>query len=229
MTGGTLVITGASRGIGRTLAERARDEGWRVIGLSRTDPALEGITHVACDVGDSASVAAAFAGLKQEAELYGLINAAGVAAMNLLVTMPPDTIERILRINLLGTILCCRAMAPLLMRRREGRIVNFSSIAVPLAIKGEAVYAASKAGIESFSRGFSREMAEFGITVNSVAPGPVATGMIAGVPPRQIEEIVGRQAIARQAESGDVWDTIALLLDRRSAWLTGSVFAIGGV
>jgi len=226
---GTIVITGASRGIGRTLAERAQTCGWRVIGLSRTAPTLEGIAHIACDVGDAASVATAFARLKSEPELYGLINAAGAAAMNLLVTMPPETIERILRINLLGTILCCRAMAPLLMRRKKGRIINLSSIAVPLAIKGEAVYAASKAGIESFSRSFAREMAEFGITVNSVAPGPVATGMIAGLAPERIAEIVARQVITRQAEPGDVWDTIALLLDPQSRWLTGCVFPIGGV
>lgn len=224
----TLVITGASRGLGRHLCEKARDKGYRVIGLARSVAPLDGIEMRACDVGDPAQVKASLASLKRDGTVQGLICAAGVASMNLLLTTPIETVDRIIRTNLLGTIYCCREMAGPLAKRKNGRIILFSTIAVPLAIKGEAVYAASKGGVEAFARSFAREMADHGVTVNTIAPGPIDTALIAKVPAANIQTIVDDQLIPRRGTSDDVWNIVSLVLAEESAMLTGQVFHVGG-
>jgi 3-oxoacyl-[acyl-carrier protein] reductase len=224
----TLVVTGASRGLGAHIAAAATREGWRVIGLARHvsgDASYE--MHV-CDVADPVQVDTVFKSLKKEDGLFGLINTAGIASMNLAMSTPPQTAQRIIATNLLGTIHCCAAMGRLLARQKQGRMVNFSTIAVRLGLKGEAVYVASKAGIEGFTRSFAREMADFGVTVNVVAPGPIGTDLIAKVPSASITDIVSRQIIQRQMEPADVWSIVSLLLDERAGGITGEVLHVGG-
>jgi 3-oxoacyl-[acyl-carrier protein] reductase len=226
--GKTLAVTGASRGLGRHIASRAAAAGYNVIGLSRSIEPLDGVRMLACDVGDPESVAEAGRALRKEPDLYGFVNAAGIASMNLVFTTPPATMARIVRVNLLGTMLCCQMAGKLLARKGAGRIVNFSTIAVPLAIKGEAVYAGSKAGVETFSRAFAREMADHGVTVNCVAPGPIDTALIAKVPSESIGEIVSRQIIQRKGTPEDVWDIVSLLLEPAAGMITGEVLHVGG-
>ena len=91
--------------------------------------------------------------------------------MNLAVTTPPSMTQKLIQTNLAGTIHCCQLFAPLMIRKKAGSIINFSTIAVTLGLKGESIYAASKAGVEGFSRAFAREMADFDIRVNCIAPG----------------------------------------------------------
>ena len=224
----TLIVTGASRGLGRHVAQRAQAEGYRVIGLARSKPDSAQYETRVCDVTDPAQIKTALGDLAKDENLYGLVNAAGVASMNLTIAMPPETARRIVEVNLLGTIHCAALVGKWLARRKRGRIVNFSTIAVPLAIKGEAVYAASKAGVEGFTRAFAREMADFGVTVNALAPGPVDTALIEKVPAARIREIVERQIIQRQAEPEDVWRTLSTLLDDKADMITGEVIHIGG-
>src|SRR4029077_7954288 len=118
---------------------------------------------------------------------------AGVAAMNMAVTTPAARVRKLVEVNLLGTIYVCQHFAPLLMRKKEGRIINFSTIAVALALSGESVYVASKAGVEAFTRTFAREVGGFGITANCVAPGPIDTDLIAKIPEEAIERVVRQQ------------------------------------
>ena len=224
----TLIVTGASRGIGGHIAARAHEEGYRVVGLARNT--ADGLPYDirACDVSDPDQVAKTLDDLRRDEDLFGLINAAGIASLNLTIAMPAETSRRVVEINLLGAIHCCALVGKWLSRLKRGRIVNFSTIAVPLALKGEAVYAGSKAGVEAFSRSFAREMADFGVTVNTVAPGPVATDLIAKVPKEKIAQIVDQQIIQRQAEPEDVWNIISLLLDDRANMITGEVIGVGG-
>lgn len=224
----TIVVTGASRGLGRHICGRAVAAGWDVIGLARTAEPVDGVRMIACDVADAASVADAFKDVRRAENFFALINAAGIASMNLVLTTPPDTMARILNVNLLGTMLCAQQAGRLLARRKQGRIINFSTIAVTLALKGEAIYAASKAGVESFSRAYAREMGDHGVTVNCIAPGPIATDLIAKVPAASIAKIVAQQAIQKQAQPDDVWDIVSLLLNPAAAMITGDVFHIGG-
>ena len=165
----TAVVTGASRGLGRYCANRLHGAGYRVIGLARNTDSTAPFEIRACDVADQLAVAGALKDLRRDSSLYVLINAAAIASMNLLMTTPPETVRQIVETNLLGTIYTCQATIPAFIRHGTGRIINFSTIAVPLGIKGESVYVASKAGVEGFSRAFAREMADHGVTVNTIA------------------------------------------------------------
>lgn len=223
-----IIVTGASRGLGRAICDRLIEKGLPVFGLARN---VEGLPFpaMACDVGNHDEVKAVARDLrKQKSEVTGLLNVAGVAAMNLAVTTPQSTTEKVIRINLLGTIYCCQALAPLMMRGPGGSIVNFSTIAVALGLKGESIYVASKAGVEGFSRSFAREMADFNIRVNCIAPGPIDTALLRGISGDQIGKIVTQQIIQKQFTPDAVCDTVELLLDPRSAAVTGAVLNIGG-
>ena len=223
-----IVVTGASRGLGRAIADRLVAQGQEVLGLARNVDDLP-FPAMACDVADHDAVKAVARDLrKAKAEVTALINAAGVAAMNLAVTTPQATTEKVIRINLLGTIYCCQLLAPLMMRRNAGSIVNFSTIAVALGLKGESIYVASKAGVEGFSRAFAREMADFGIRVNCVAPGPIDTALLRGISGDQIGKIVAQQIFPEQFTPDAVCDIVELLLDPRSAAISGEVLNVGG-
>lgn len=223
-----IIVTGASRGLGRAICDRLTEAGHSVFGIAR---AIDGLPFpgAACDVSDYDQLKALAKALKKEnATITGLVNAAGIAAMNLAVATPQSTTERVINTNLLGTIFCCQAFAPLMMRSRKGVIINFSTIAVALGLKGESIYAASKAGVEGFSRAFAREMADFDIAVNCVAPGPIDTALLRGISAGQISKIVAQQIFTKQFTPDAVSDVIELLIDRRSASLSGQVFHIGG-
>ena len=224
----TVIVTGASRGLGRFCAEELSARGYKVIGLGRnadTDAPFEMRT---VDVGDSESVAAAFRDLRRDPSVYALINSAGIASMNLVVTTPAETVRRIINTNLLGTIFCSQQVAPALIRRGGGRIINFSTLGVPLAIKGEAIYVASKAGVEGFTRVFARELSPHGITVNAVAPGPIDTALIAKVPKENVDAVVQQQIIPRQGTPEDVWNIVSLLLSAEGSMISGQTIHVGG-
>jgi 3-oxoacyl-[acyl-carrier protein] reductase len=224
-----IVVTGASRGIGKAVAERLLSTGVDVLGVARdvTDVRFPSLT---CDVSSHEQVTAIARHLKKERKtVSGLINAAGIASMNLAVTTPPELVRKIIGTNLLGTIYCCQSLAPLMMRHKRGSIINFSTIAVALGLKGESAYVASKAGVEGFSRSFAREMADFDISVNCISPGPIETSLLKGVTQAQIDDIVSRQIYRRQFNPEAVCDLVEMLLDKRSESITGQVLNVGGV
>jgi 3-oxoacyl-[acyl-carrier protein] reductase len=161
-------------------------------------------------------------------KVSGLVNAAGVASMNLALTTPPAVAQRLIGVNLLGTIYCCQLFAPLMLRNKQGSIINFSTIAVALGLKGESIYAASKAGVEGFTRSFAREMADFNVQVNCIAPGPIDTNLLKGITSEQIKKIVSQQIIPKQFKPDSVADLVEMLLDSRSNSLSGQVLHVGG-
>jgi len=224
-----IVVTGASRGLGRALTDRLIESGEEVLGLSREAQDLP-FESIACDVSDYEAVKTVAKKLKQEKkELTGLVNAAGIASMNLAVTTPPTMTQKLIQTNLVGTIHCCQVFAPLLIRRKSGSIINFSTIAVALGLKGESIYAASKAGVEGFSRAFAREMADFNVRVNCVAPGPIKTDLLKGVSDEQIDAIVSQQVVPKVFQPDDVCDLCEFLLSPKSSSLSGETLNIGGV
>lgn len=223
-----IVVTGASKGLGRAICDRLVRNNMKVFGLARS---VEGVPFpsASCDVSSYDSVRNVAQSLKKDGqEITGLINAAGIASMNLALTTPKSISQNIINTNLLGTIYCCQNIAPLMIRNKQGSIINFSTIAVALGLKGESIYAASKAGVEGFSRSFAREMADFGIKVNCIAPGPIDTDLLKGVTEKQIKKIVSQQIIPRQFDPNSVADLVELLLDPRSDCLSGQIFHIGG-
>ena len=223
-----IIVTGASRGLGRAVAERLISSGREVLSLSRTSEGAPG-DSVTCDVSDYEAVKAVAQSLRKEKrEIEGLVNAAGIASMNLAVTTPPSMTQKLIQTNLAGTIHCCQLFAPLMIRKKAGSIINFSTIAVTLGLKGESIYAASKAGVEGFSRAFAREMADFDIRVNCVAPGPIKTNLLKGVSDEQIDAIVAQQILPKLFLPDDIADLCEFLLGPQSQSLSGQVLKVGG-
>jgi len=224
-----IIVTGASRGLGQAITERLIERGEEVIGLARNTSGLN-INAIECDVSDYASVKNASKEVKRmKKPVKAFINAAGVASMNMAVTTDESTVQKLIQTNLVGTIYCCQLFAPIMLRQKQGSFINFSTIAVALALKGEAVYAASKAGVESFSRTFAREMADFNVRVNCIAPGPIRTDLLRGITDAQIGKITSQQVIQKQFQKSDVCDLVELLLDEKATSLSGQVLNVGGV
>ncbi|MDJ0927454.1 MAG: SDR family oxidoreductase [Gammaproteobacteria bacterium] len=226
------LITGTRKGIGRYLAEHfvARDH--QVIGCSRspTDWDTPGYQHFELDVCDEIAVRSMFSAIrKSHGRLDNLINNAGIASMNHSLLTPLKTVERILEVNLVGTFLFCREAAKLMQRARHGRIVNFTTVAVPLKLEGEAAYVASKAGVKSLTDVLAREYASSGITVNSIGPTPIDTDLIRAVPKQKIDELVARQAIKRLGRCEDVANVIDFYLREESDFITGQHLFLGGL
>ena len=223
-----IIVTGASRGLGRSVAERLISSGREVLSLSRTSEGAPG-DSVTCDVSDYEAVKTVAQSLRKEKrEIEGLVNAAGIASMNLAVTTPPSMTQKLIQTNLAGTIHCCQLFAPLMIRKKAGSIINFSTIAVTLGLKGESIYAASKAGVEGFSRAFAREMADFDIRVNCIAPGPIKTDLLKGVSDEQIDAIVAQQILPKLFLPDDIADLCEFLLGPPSQSLSGQVLKVGG-
>jgi len=145
----------------------------------------------------------------------------------LLTTM--DTVHKIYGTNVFGTFLFCREAAKIMQRNQYGRIVNFSTVAVPLKLEGEAIYASSKAAVVSLTQILARELADIGITVNAIGPTPVKTDLIRSVPVEKIERLIKKQAIHRYGEYGDIINVIDFFIKPESNFITGQVIYLGGV
>jgi len=227
-----VLITGARRGIGRYLAEHYARAGMCVVGCSREpiDWQLEGYTHVVADVAQEDDVKRLVAVAQREfGRLDVAINNAGVASMNAALLTPADTIDRVMGTNFRGAALVSREAAKLMMRRKHGRIVNLSTVAVPLRVEGEALYAASKSAVVTYSQILARELAPYGITVNVVGPTPIDTDLIRSVPADKIQRILEQQAIKRLGRFEDVANVIDFFIRPESEFVTGQVIYLGGV
>ena len=225
------LITGTSRGLGADLARHHLARGHRVVGCSRrpAEWAEEGYTHFALDVSEEPAVRRMFSEVRKRfGRLDHLINNAGIASMNHSLVTPLATVNAVLATNVAGTFLCCREAAKLMQKRRFGRIVNLSTVAVRYRLPGEAIYAASKAAVEALTAVLAHELGCYGITVNAVGPVPIDTDLIRGVPREKIDALVARQAIPRMGTSGDVANVIDFFLSDRSGLVTGQTVYLGG-
>ena len=224
-----IIVTGGTSGIGYEITRTLRKEGENVITLSRRKLA-EDKNHISCDLTDYSSLKKAYKIISSRKEkVYALINCAGIASMNLALTTPPEITKKIINTNLIGTIFSNQIFSPLIIKANSGgRIINFSTIAVSIGLKGESIYCASKAGVETFSRIFAKELSAFKITVNCIAPGPIRTNLLNGVNDQQIKAIIERQIIKKEMKLENVVEIIRLILNKNSINLTGQVFHLGG-
>lgn len=131
-------------------------------------------------------------------------------------------------VNYGGTANVMQAVLPGMIRARSGRIININTVAVRYDLEGEAAYVASKAAGEALTRTVAREVGDFGVTVNAIAPPPIPTALLSGVPERSVEELVGRRAIRRMGTPEDVVNVVCFLIAPTSSLVTGQVISLGG-
>ncbi len=227
-----ILITGARKGIGRYLVEYYAQRNFRVVGCSRSTSEFEHprYRHFEADVSDEKAVKRMFSGIRKEfGGLDILVNNAGIASMNHFVLTPTATARRILETNVVGTFTCCREAVKLMMGQRNGRIVNMASVATPLDLEGEAMYAASKASVVSLTRVLAREVADLNITVNAVGPTPIQTDLIRSVPKQKMEALLARYPLSRLGTFEDVSNVIDFFIKPESDFITSQVIYLGGV
>jgi len=232
MTLKTIIITGTRKGIGYDLAKAYAEEGHQVIGCSRGETQLShpNYTHITCDISNETEVLNLWKTIRQKVGHSDiLINNAGIASMNHMLLTPVQTVKDILDTNVAGTYTMSREGAKLMKKKRWGRIINLSSIAVALRLEGEAIYAASKSSIESLTRIMAKELGRFGITVNAVGPTPTNTDIIRGVPQKKINAITQQQAIKRLGTIQDIKNVLDFYIDDKSDFVTGQVMYLGGI
>ena len=226
------LITGTRKGIGNHLAKHLLEAGWKVAGVSRraADLRHRNYRHYTLDVSEEDQVVAAVRQIKRElGPLDALINNAGTASMNHILLSPRKSYHSIFDTNVLGSFLLLRECAKQMTRQKTGRIVNFSSVAAPLDLEGEALYAASKSAIESLTRTAAKELALYGITVNAIGPTPIETDLIKMVPKESIDSLVSRQPIKRLGRFEDVVNCIDFFLKPESEFITGQTLYLGGI
>ncbi len=227
-----MLITGTRKGIGRYLAETYARRGYLVEGCSRGEAGweAENYSHHQVDVSDEHQVKSMIATVaRRHGRIDVVLNNAAVASMNHVLLTPAKASNRMLQVNVTGTMLVCRDAARVMMRRRFGRIVNFTTIVAPIALAGEAIYAASKSAVVTFTRILAYELGQWGITCNSFGATPIMTDMIRGVPQDKIDAVVNNLAIKRLGNYEDCINVCDFFISPASDNITGQVIYLGGV
>jgi len=227
-----MIVTGSRKGIGKYMAEYYLEKGFQVIGCSRGESDLEhpNYEYQQLDVADEKAVKKFVAGIaKKYGKIDYLINNAGVASMNHSFLTPLSVVEKIFRTNVFGSFLFMREVGKIMSKKKFGRMVNLTTFAVPFKLEGEAVYAASKAAVTVMAESMAREYADYGITINTVAPPAVQTDLIKNVPKEKLDKLLQRQAIHRYGHAKDVCNTIDFFLQDESDLVTGQTVYLGGI
>ena len=236
------LVTGASRGIGAVIAQRLAQEGAKVAVNYQTSEAaaLRVVRLIAEAGGESAMMAGdvsqekdADALVKQVMEQWGridvLVNNAGITRDRLLLRMTPEDWDRVLEVNLRGAFLCTKYVMPHLIRQRQGRVINISSVVGLGGNPGQANYAASKAGLIGFTKAVAREVASRNITVNALAPGFIDTGgMVDQMTEEARQTVLSRIPMERFGSADDVAEAVSFLCGSGAGYITGQVITIDG-
>jgi 3-oxoacyl-[acyl-carrier protein] reductase len=226
-----ILITGTSRGIGRSVAEHFLQRGDKVIGCARSETPFQhpNYEHHIADLSLPSEVADMMSAIRRrQRHLDVLINNAAVASMGPAALQPPSAARKMVELNFCSPIHVTHDAIRLLRSGICPRIINLTSVAVPFRVEGEAVYSATKAAIEQWTRVLAKEIGPLGITVNAIGPTPVDTDLLRGVPREKLDALVDRQSIPRWATIADIVHTIEFFLHPNSDMITGQVLYLGG-
>jgi len=228
--GRIVLVTGGSKGIGLATARRFAAQGDRVAVTYRSSDAPEGLFAVACDVTEMAQVDAAFSAVEEHfgGPVEVLVSNAGMAKDGLLLRMSEDDFVSVIDANLTAAYRVVKRATHGMLRARRGRIILVSSVVGLLGSAGQANYAASKAGLVGLARSLARELGSRTITVNVVAPGPVATDMIAALSEARQSELTAAVPLGRTASPDEIAGTILFLASPDAAYITGAVIPVDG-
>ncbi len=238
LTGMTALVTGASGGIGSSVAKALAAQGARVALSGTREEALKAVAAeiggdcpiLPCNLGDAAAVDAlvpsAVAALGGRLDI--LVNNAGVTRDNLILRMKDDEWSDVIRINLEAAFRLIRAAAKPMMKARFGRIVTITSVVGATGNPGQANYAASKGGLTAMSKALAQELASRGITVNCVAPGFIASPMTDVLPDAQKDALLGRIPLGALGEGSDIGAGVVYLASREAGYVTGQTLHING-
>ena len=235
-----VLVTGASRGLGRSIAEAFGAEG-AFVGVAyrhRRDAAEEALGAVReaggdglcleMDVREGESVRRAVAELEEHRPLGVLVNNAGVVHDRPFLMLSPREWANVLDVNLTGTYTCCRAALPSMMARREGAIVNVASVAAVRASPGQGAYSAAKGGVLALTRTLAKEASAYGIRVNSVIPGLLRTGMVARLDRRKVEEHKASIPLGRLGTGSEAARVVLFLASDEASYVIGEAVTVDG-
>ncbi|MHA1113150.1 MAG: SDR family oxidoreductase [Alphaproteobacteria bacterium] len=226
------LITGASRGIGRAVADRLIADGHRVINISRTAPAAPfGGTHMSVDLGDRDATARALDEIVAAHDVDNLINNAALIHPAPIGAVDLDRHQQVQDLNVRAVIQCVQACLPAMRRKRHGRIVNVSSRAVLGSPRGRTSYVASKGALTAMGRSWALELAKDGITVNTVAPGPIETQLLIAANDAEERARMARDVpMNRLGRPEEVASAIRYFLDKDAGFITGqTLYVCGGL
>lgn len=237
--GKNILVTGSSRGIGAGIARYLAEEGARVAvtyssgaeSAQKVVAGLPGTGHLCLqlNVSDEASVTAAFEEIaKQFGQLDGLVNNAGITKDQLLLRMKTEDFQAVIDTNLKGVFLCTRAAVKMMLKARTGSIVNITSVIGEMGNAGQSNYAASKAGVEGFTKSVAQEVASRSIRVNCVAPGFIVTEMTDVLSDQQKEAILGKVPLNQLGDVNDIAAAAAFLLSADAKYITGHTLSVNG-
>lgn len=227
-----LIITGSRKGIGRYLSEYYLNKGFYVVGFSRTESDLQhsNYKHYCLDVADEKGVVSHVRKIKKEfGKIDCLINNAGIASMNHSLLTPLSTVTKILDTNFKGTFNFSREVGKVMTKQKNGRIINFTTVAAPLNLEGESIYASSKSAVETLTRVMAKELGKFNITCNLVGPSPIETDLIKNVPKNKIDDLIKKQSIHRFSTFEDVSNVTDFFISDNSKMITGQTLYLSGV
>ena len=233
------LVTGASRGIGAAIAQELAARGYRVIGTATTEAGAEKISaalaaHAGCrgaalDVNDAAAAEALIEAIvKEHGALHVLVNNAGITRDQLAMRMKDDDWDAVLDTNLKAVFRMSRAVMRPMMKQRQGRIINITSVVGASGNPGQANYAAAKAGVAGMTRALARELGSRGITVNCVAPGFIATDMTAALSDEQKAALTATIPLGHLGQPADIAHAVAYLAAPEAGYVTGQELHVNG-
>ncbi|MDA7946465.1 MAG: SDR family oxidoreductase [Hyphomicrobiaceae bacterium] len=227
------VVTGASQGIGKAVARRLGDDGWEVINLDLRPPAGEtGIPWVKADLADALQLESTLADILSSGPVTGLVNNAGIGISSLLEETADEDFDRQVAINMRAPMICARAVVAGMRNGGFGRIVNISSRA-HLGKTHRTAYSGSKGAILSMGRTWALELARDGITVNTIAPGPIRTELFERINPPDMprtREIIDSVPVGRLGEPEDIANAVSFFMGEAAGFVTGqTLYVCGGI